>query len=75
MKIDSLGDLKRLIVLCQKQGVRKIKVDGVELEIDEAPPAPREAKKSESQEEEDQIESDELSGDALLYYSVTEQAQ
>lgn len=31
MKIDSLNDLKKVIELCQKQGVTTIKVDGIEL--------------------------------------------
>lgn len=37
MKIDSIRDLKKLIDLCQKQGVDSIKVDGIELKLGEKP--------------------------------------
>lgn len=37
MKIDTLKDLKALVQLCRKQGIDSIEVDGVKLELGDAP--------------------------------------
>lgn len=37
MTVNSLADLKKLIQLCQKQGVSRIEVDGVKLELGDVP--------------------------------------
>ena len=37
MKVNSLRELKKLIQLCQSQGVRTIEIDGIKLELTELP--------------------------------------
>lgn len=37
MKVDNLADLKALIKLCRKEGLQSIEVDGVKLELGDAP--------------------------------------
>lgn len=37
MKINDIKDLKKLIQLCQSQGVRAIEVDNIKLELNELP--------------------------------------
>lgn len=37
MKIDSLDDLEKLIALCRRKGLSKIEVDGLKVELGEAP--------------------------------------
>ena len=37
MKVQSIQDLKKLIELCQKQGVESIKVDGIEMKLGHKP--------------------------------------
>lgn len=37
MKVETLKDLKALIQLCRKQGLTRIEVDGVRLELGDAP--------------------------------------
>jgi len=37
VKVDNLADLKALIKLCRKEGLQSIEVDGVKLELGDAP--------------------------------------
>lgn len=41
MNVSNLKDLKKLIHLCQSQGVRAIEVDGIKLELNELVKAPK----------------------------------
>lgn len=41
MKIDDLKDLKKLIQLCQSQGVKAIEIDNIKLELDNYMPTKR----------------------------------
>lgn len=37
MKVESLRDLDKLLVLCRKRGVQSIRVDGIEFHLGELP--------------------------------------
>lgn len=78
MQVSNLKDLKKLIQLCQSQGVRIIEIDGIKLELN--PPAykPKKYKPMDLElpleaqlkiPQMDQTETDELSPEALLFYS------
>lgn len=85
MKIDNLKDLKRLIQLCQEQGVKSITVDGIAIELSERPQQTRRLKQVQELTAENfpansmdenikipqmDIPTDELSDEALLFYSA-----
>jgi hypothetical protein len=83
MKIDSLKDLKKLIDLCQKNGVEAIEVDGVKMNLRPVAKAPitRRRRRTETAVEQttdgtldvaDVIDMpDELTDEQLLFFSVT----
>jgi hypothetical protein len=91
LKINSLGELKRLIALCRKTGVTAIEIDGIKLQLGgyqpissiQAPILPDysgdipEANIQVPQYTPmpDKYESDALSPDQLLFYSSTEQTE
>lgn len=54
MKIDNLTDLKTLIKMCHKEGIKSIEVDGVKLLLGDVPVSPRRLK-SEQPEIKDEI--------------------
>lgn len=43
MKIDTIKDLESLVAMCRRKGVRTISVDGVTIELGDAP-APKRSK-------------------------------
>lgn len=84
MKIENAKDLGKLIALCRKQGIKSIKIDGIELELGEEPVKASTARSVNQPQAEDTIPSwtpggigpdtkiltDELSPDQLLFYSA-----
>lgn len=38
MKIESIKDLDKVIALCRKRGIRAIKIDNIEFQLDDAAP-------------------------------------
>lgn len=78
MKIDSIKDLDRILVLCRKRGVRSIKIDNVEFQLDDS--MPQESKSRNTSKvtptyapggitEDTKITTETLEGDQLLFYS------
>lgn len=85
MNIKDLKDLKKLIALCQSQGVRAIEVDNIKLELNELVKEPRRMRQvseptaliGPSIDEtvgipQMDIPTDELSAEDLLFYSSNE---
>lgn len=87
MKVENHRDLAKLIALCRKQGVKSIKMAGIELELGDIPASPVKAAKSytSARSIEDflpggigpdtKILTDELSPEALLFYSADTPAE
>jgi len=82
MNIANLRELKKLIQLCQSQGVKNIEIDGIKLELSSLPSKPRKYKQLEDldhmplegmikipQMQQEQIDSDEPSAEDMLFYS------
>lgn len=78
MKIENLRDLDKLMQLCKKRGVEKLKIDNIEFTIDITPTeAPRAARTTKdinpfdptSPITEDIKTPDQLSAEQLLFYS------
>jgi hypothetical protein len=64
VKIDSLADLKALIKLCRKEGLSAIEVDGVKLELGDAP-----VRKLKTEQQEPVNEMPQYTEDELLTWS------
>lgn len=84
MTISSLKDLKKLIQLCQSQGIRAIKVDNIELELGSLPVKTKKYKQLDIEglspeamvqvpQMERSIATDELTDEELLFYSADPQ--
>lgn len=85
MKIESLKQLQQLIALCQKTGVHSIKVDGIELELGDAPAVTSNKVRAVTSSNEpsvfdpgsilvpasisEQVETEELTEEQMLFYS------
>lgn len=80
MKIESVNDLRKVIKLMRAEGVDKMKVDGVEIELGLEPVKPSRASKQPQQTlapggitDETKIDiPQQLTDEQLLYYSVAE---
>lgn len=77
MKIDSLKDLDKLILLCRKRGIETVKIDNIEFRLSDSLPQPKTQPKRSSFVTEasgssvDKILSpDALTEDQLLFYSA-----
>lgn len=80
MKIENLKDLKKLIDLCQKNGVEAIEVDGVKMNLRPVhkPAATRKSRKvverpmttDGTEDLSDVIETDELTPEQMLFWSA-----
>lgn len=81
MKVETLKDLKKVILLCRETGVDILKVDGIELVLG-SQPQPKAVKRSNSPVEnfssavgpDTPIETpDELTPEQLMFYSASDQ--
>lgn len=85
MQVSNLRDLKKLIQLCQSQGVKIIEIDGIKLELNSPVSKPKRYKQVKELDlnmpleaqlrvpQMDQIETDELTPEQMMFYSADTQ--
>lgn len=69
MKLESIKDLKDVIALCRKTGVKSIEIDGVKLELNESVPV-RKSRTESASSESDEIQSDSPTEEQMLFWST-----
>jgi hypothetical protein len=69
MKLEKLKDLKDVIALCRKTGVKSIEIDGVKLELNEVAPN-RKSRTTVESSEVDEITSDTPTEEQMLFWSA-----
>jgi hypothetical protein len=68
MKLENLKDLKGIIALCRKTGVKSIEIDGVKLELGDAPH--RSIKPADATPDTEEITSDVPTAEEMLFWST-----